>query len=163
MVPATGIILNNVMNDFSIPNISDNGSQPAPANCIRPGKRPLSANVPLIAEFKANGTLALALGAAGGPRIITATVEAALGVLDGGLSAAAALSRPRFHDQLRPDYIELDWRFDNATAAGLRARGHTVTWTRPGHSLVMAVRRLPNGTLEAAADPNTSDGGGFAI
>ena len=164
IVPATGIILNNVMNDFSMPNISnDNSYGPAPANFIRPGKRPLSANVPMIVEFQANDTLTLALGAAGGSHIITATVEAALGVLDGGLGAAAALARPRFHDQLQPNRIELDWRFDNATAAGLRARGHSIVWTRPGRSLVTAVRRLPNGTLEAAADPSLSDGGSFTF
>ncbi|KAL9046120.1 MAG: hypothetical protein Q9214_000960 [Letrouitia sp. 1 TL-2023] len=163
IVPSTGIILNNVMNDFSIPNNSNNNYRLAPANFIQPGKRPLSSNVPLIVEFQANGTLVLALGAAGGLHIITATVEATLGVLDSGLDVAAALARPRFHDQLQPNRIELDWGFDNATAAGLRARGHTVAWTKPGRSLVMAVRRLPNGTLEAAADPNTSEGGGLTI
>ena len=95
IVPATGIILNNVMNDFSIPNISDNNSyRPAPANFIQPGKRPLSANVPLIVEFQANHTLALALGAAGGSRIITATVEAALGVFDGGLGTRSGPGPP---------------------------------------------------------------------
>ena len=161
MIPETGIILNNVMNDFSFPNKSSNNYIPAPANSIQPCKRPLSANTPIIIEHEANNTLALVIGAAGSNRIITAVVQTALGILDLDLDAAAALARPRLHDQLQPNQTELDWRFDNVTAAGLVARGHNVVWTKPGRSLVMAVRRLPNGTLEAAADPSTSDGGGF--
>lgn len=47
--PSTGILLNNEMDDFSIPvNISNNVLPPAPANFISPSKRPLSSMAPTI-------------------------------------------------------------------------------------------------------------------
>ena len=47
--PSTGIVLNNEMDDFSIPtNVSAEIPPPAPANFIRPGKRPLSAMSPTV-------------------------------------------------------------------------------------------------------------------
>ncbi|RWW60178.1 hypothetical protein BHE74_00032838 [Ensete ventricosum] len=47
--PSTGILLNNEMDDFSIPNNSSaNIPPPAPANFIRPLKRPLSSMSPTI-------------------------------------------------------------------------------------------------------------------
>lgn len=47
--PSTGIILNNEMDDFSVPaNTSPNIRPPAPPNFIYPGKRPLSSMTPTI-------------------------------------------------------------------------------------------------------------------
>ncbi|KAJ6737132.1 GLUTATHIONE HYDROLASE 1-RELATED [Salix viminalis] len=47
--PSTGIVLNNEMSDFSMPeNNTGNVSLPAPSNFIRPGKRPLSSMTPTI-------------------------------------------------------------------------------------------------------------------
>jgi len=49
--PSTGIVLNNEMDDFSIPMKSSSNltvPPPAPANFIRPGKRPLSSMTPTI-------------------------------------------------------------------------------------------------------------------
>lgn len=47
--PSTGIVLNNEMDDFSIPtDISPDHLPPAPANFIEPIKRPLSSMTPII-------------------------------------------------------------------------------------------------------------------
>ena len=64
LVPETGIIMNNEMNDFSIPD-SDNafGYIPSPANFVRPGKRPLSSISPTIVETP-DGKLYYAIGSA---------------------------------------------------------------------------------------------------
>lgn len=47
--PSTGIVLNNEMDDFSIPVVPPPGYlPPAPENYVRPGKRPLSSMSPTI-------------------------------------------------------------------------------------------------------------------
>ncbi|CRK11799.1 hypothetical protein BN1723_009494, partial [Verticillium longisporum] len=68
MIPETGVIMNNEMNDFSIPGVTNAfGYIPSPANFIRPGKRPLSSMSPTIIET-ADGKLYMSIGAAGGSR-----------------------------------------------------------------------------------------------
>lgn len=106
MVPETGVIMNNEMNDFSIPNVSNAfGFIPSPANFVAPGKRPQSSITPIIIEFLSNGTLYFVVGAAGGSQIITSTLQAVWRVLDQGLTAPQALAAPRFHDQLVPNQV----------------------------------------------------------
>jgi gamma-glutamyltranspeptidase/glutathione hydrolase len=87
MVPETGVILNDEMNDFSIPGSSNAfGYLPSPNNYIRPGKRPLSSITPTIVEH-ADGSLYFVVGAAGGSRIITATLQQLWHVLDQNMTA----------------------------------------------------------------------------
>lgn len=108
MVPETGLIMNNEMNDFSLPDASNAfGYRPSPANYIAPGKRPLSSMSPAIAEFASNGTLYFVTGAAGGSRIITSTVQSLWQVLDLGLDLKQALAAPRFHNQLLPNEVSI--------------------------------------------------------
>lgn len=108
MVPETGLIMNNEMNDFSVPNSSNFfGYIPSPSNFIRPGKRPLSSITPVIVEYLANNSLYFAVGAAGGSRIITATVQSLWHVLDQNYTISNALKAPRLHDQLSPNQVHL--------------------------------------------------------
>ncbi|KAL7813807.1 gamma-glutamyltranspeptidase [Trichoderma gracile] len=163
--PKTGIILNNEMNDFSIPGVSNEfGFAPSPANYIRPGKRPLSSITPIIAAFP-NGTLYAAIGAAGGSRIISATAQVLWHVLDGhdDGTLAGALRRARLHDQLMPNTVLLEEMFDDEVAVGLERRGHNVTWVRPGLSSVQAVRRFTDGVFEAASEPRQKNSAGYTI
>jgi gamma-glutamyltranspeptidase/glutathione hydrolase len=70
MVPSTGVILNNEMNDFSIPGVRNEfGFEPSAANFVRPGKRPLSSITPIIVEYPSpDNRLMAVVGAAGGSR-----------------------------------------------------------------------------------------------
>ena len=102
MVPETGVIMNNEMNDFSLPDQSNSfGYAPSPANFIKPGKRPLSSISPTIVEHKANNSLYYVIGSAGGSRIITATIQNLWHVLDQGKTVPESLKEARLHDQLR--------------------------------------------------------------
>lgn len=68
----TGIIFNNVMNDFSVKSLKNQFDLPAsPTNFIEPQKRPMSSMSPTIVT-DANGDVRMVVGAAGGTKIITA-------------------------------------------------------------------------------------------
>jgi gamma-glutamyltranspeptidase/glutathione hydrolase len=163
MVPETGIILNNEMNDFSIPGSSNAfGYIPSPANFIRPGKRPLSSITPAIVEH-ANGTLYFVASAAGGSRIITAVLQNLWHVLDQNMTAAQAIAQPRFHDQLVPNQVSFEYSYDNATTAFMAGRGLNITWVAPGQSTAQTIRKLGNGTFEAAGEPRQKNSGGYAV
>ncbi|KAG6016792.1 hypothetical protein E4U41_004353, partial [Claviceps citrina] len=127
MEPGSGVILNNEMNDFSIPGTPNEfGFPPSPANLIRPHKRPLSSITPVIAALP-DGTLYAAVGAAGGSRIISATALSLWHVLGPrGATMREALLQPRLHDQLMPNKLLLEDGFDGAVAAGLARRSHDV-------------------------------------
>ncbi|KAK6393785.1 hypothetical protein LTR65_002162 [Meristemomyces frigidus] len=163
MVPETGVILNDEMNDFSIPGSSNAfGYIPSPVNYIRPGKRPLSSISPTIVEH-ANGTLYFVAAAAGGSKIITSTLQQLWHVLDQDMTAPEALAMPRLHDQLEPNQVTFEYAYDNETVAFMESRGHNVTWVAPGLSTAQSLRRLGNGTFEAAGEPRQVNSGGFVI
>lgn len=163
IVPETGIIMNDEMNDFSIPGSrNDFGFPPSPSNYIAPGKRPFSSITPTIVEFP-NGTLYLVTGAAGGSRIITATVQSIWNVLDRNMTVHDALAEPRVHDQLIPNQAWFEYSYDNSTVEFMKDRGHNVTWVPPFYSSAQALRRLTNGTFEAAGEPRQKNSGGFAV
>ncbi|KAJ5180573.1 gamma-glutamyltranspeptidase [Penicillium capsulatum] len=163
MVPETGVIMNNEMDDFSIPGSSNSfGFRPSKANYIRPGKRPLSSITPVIVT-KPDGNLFLLAGSAGGSRIITATVQNVIHMIDQGLSAAEALAKPRLHDQLIPNRVTFEYAYDNSTVAFMKSLGHNITWIAPGQSNAQAIRLLPNGTYDAASEPRQLDSGGFSV
>lgn len=163
MVPETGVIMNNEMNDFSIPGSSNAfGYIPSEANYIVPGKRPLSSISPTIVETP-EGRLYLIVGSAGGSRIITATIQNIHHVLDQNMTAPEALAQPRLHDQLVPNLVSFEYAYDNSTVAYMKSLGHNVTWVAPGSSTAQAVRLLANGTFEAAGEPRQVNSGGFAI
>lgn len=163
MVPETGVIMNNEMNDFSLPHVSNAfGYVPSPNNFIRAGKRPLSSCTPVIVE-NADGSFYMATGAAGGSRIITATIQALWHVLEHDMTMPEALAQPRMHDQLLPAQVVFEETFDNRTTDYMRRRGHNVTWTNQVLSSVQGIRRLENGTFEAAGEPRQKNSGGFSL
>ncbi|KAF2807209.1 gamma-glutamyltranspeptidase [Mytilinidion resinicola] len=161
IVPETGIILNNEMNDFSTPGVSDvKGYLPQPSNYIRPGKKPLSSMSPTIVEH-GNGTFYVALGAGGGSRIITTNIQTLWHILDHNMTGSIALSQPRFHDQLVPNVMSFEYAFNNSTVAYLESLGHNVSWVPLGQSYGQAIRRLQNGSFEAASEPRLANAGGY--
>lgn len=163
MIPETGIIMNNEMNDFSIPGTSNAfGYRPSPSNYIRPGKRPLSSMSPTIVTHP-NGTVYFVTGAAGGSRIITSTLQSIINVLDRNMTAPQALAEPRIHDQLVPNLLEVETSFNNATVDFLKGRKHNITFVERASSTVQSIRVLANGTFEAAGEPRQLNSGGLAV
>ncbi len=124
IVPGTGILLNNQMDDFSARPGEPNafGLVGGKANSIAPGKRPLSSMTPTI--VLKDGQPVLIVGSPGGPRIITTVLQVIMNVLDHGLDIQSAVDAPRFHHQWLPDYLFLEKEFPLETIKNLKSRGH---------------------------------------
>ncbi|GFF58776.1 gamma-glutamyltranspeptidase 1 [Aspergillus udagawae] len=167
MDPDTGIIMNDSMDDFSIPGEANAfGYIPSPENFICPGKRPQSSMSPVIVTGPDKFTFLA--GSAGGSHITSATIQNIIHVVDEGLSAEEALRKPRLHDQLNP-YIcsfehghgfchETD-KYDMNTVAEMARLGHNASWIMPGMSTAQAIR-WSNGGFEAAGEPRQCNSGG---
>lgn len=125
VVPGTGFLLNNEMDDFSaapgVPNAF--GLVGDAANEIAPGKRPLSSMSPTF--LVGDGRFA-AIGTPGGSRIITMVMLGLMELMDGG-SAQTAVDRPRFHHQYLPDVILVEeGAITPEQVTALEAMGHSV-------------------------------------
>jgi len=153
VVPGTGIILNNEMDDFAVAPNQPNafGLVGRQANAIAPGKTPLSSMTPTIVTE--NGQLRLVVGAPGGSTIITTVVQIVLNRLVYGMDLRQAVAAPRLHHQWYPDQLRVEaWGFDTLTLQDLQRRGHRVV-VGESWGNAMAIAQTPDGWLEGAADP----------
>jgi len=122
----TGIVLNNEMDDFAIHSGVGNvyGLVGNEANSLQPNKRPLSSMSPTI--ILQNGRPELVVGAAGGPRIISATLQTILNVIDFHMPVGAAVEAPRIHHQWLPERLNVETKIGEEARKGLAQRGHTL-------------------------------------
>ncbi|MFH1011448.1 MAG: gamma-glutamyltransferase [bacterium] len=128
IVPGTGILLNNEMDDFvTNPSIANYfGLVGSAANEIAPGKRPLSSMAPTI--VLKNNKPFLIVGSAGGPRIITTVVQTIVNLVDHRMQLQAALDAPRIHQQWQPDKLYLEDGFSMDAIMELQRRGHNIAY-----------------------------------
>jgi gamma-glutamyltranspeptidase/glutathione hydrolase len=127
------------------------------ANAIAPGKRMLSAMSPTIV-LDPRGGLLLVTGARGGPRIISATSQIILNVIDHRMSLSDAMSAPRIHHQALPDSIRVEkGGFRPEVLARLRSMGHHVY--ESGVASAAAIMRVSGG-YEGLDDPRVRGAAG---
>jgi gamma-glutamyltranspeptidase/glutathione hydrolase len=122
----TGVVLNDQMDDFAVaagvPNAY--GLRGEVENAPAAGKVPLSSMAPTLV-FAPDGTLLLAIGAAGGSTIPTTVAQAIIHMVDDQMPVDRAISAPRIHHNLLPDVLHAEPdALDAATARALEARGH---------------------------------------
>ena len=129
VLPGTGIVMNNEMDDFSAQPGTPNafGLIGAEANAVAPGKRPLSSMSPTI--VLRDGKPVFTVGAAGGPTIISQAVLAIIHFIDHGMTPAKALGQARFHHQWKPNRLLVEKALGQTTIDELRKMGHTVKVT----------------------------------
>jgi len=150
MDPETGIILNDEMDDFSIPGVPNAfGLWPSPYNYPEAGKRPLSSTAPTIIE-NSDGSLHLVVGGAGGSRIFGSVFQVILNV-DWGVDIGQAIGYARLHDQLYPPVCVVEEAFPSDLRDELRARGHNITMVEHIPSIIQGVA-ASNGFIYAASD-----------
>lgn len=123
VVPGSGFLLNDEMDDFSakpgVPNAY--GLVGAEANAIEPGKRPLSSMSPTFLEHDRGIAI---LGTPGGSRIISMVLLGALEFFAGG-DAEELVTLPRYHHQFLPDIVMYEAAaFSPEIEAALMQRGH---------------------------------------
>ena len=148
--PKFGILLNNEMDDFAAVPGQPNafGLIQGAANAIAPRKKPLSSMTPTIVVK--DGKAVFALGAAGGPRIITATTQVLLNLIDRHQAPIAAVQAPRLHHQWLPDVLDLEPGLNRDLRDPLTSLGHK-TQERNGNAVTQAVSRGSDG-LRAGSD-----------
>lgn len=153
VVPGTGFLLNNEMDDFSVkPGVPNAyGLVGEDANAIAPGKRPLSSMTP---TFLVGKDRVAVLGTPGGSRIVTMVLLGLLELMDGG-SAQDAASAPRFHHQYLPDQLSAEPEaFTAEEVAALKARGHDVqVGDRSWGNMNVVQWRRDTGAVETGTDP----------
>jgi len=125
----------------------------AEANAVAPGKPPLSSMTPTIVLEQ--GKPILALGAAGGPRIISCVFAQLVGILDLGQSPAEAMAAPRIHHQWSPDEVAVEQSLPDGIQNALRSRGHKLL-EQNALSAAHSVSRTPDRrAFTGAADPRS--------
>jgi gamma-glutamyltranspeptidase / glutathione hydrolase len=104
--PDTGVLLNNGIGYFD--------PRPGARNGIRGGLMVLSAMTPVVL---CNGTGPMAaLGASGGPRIITCVAQMIAGLATGRVSLQEVVEEPRIHAEFTPVLVDKRWPEGTAEA-----------------------------------------------
>lgn len=122
----TGVLLNDEMDDFAArpgtPNLF--GLIQGERNKVEGGKRPLSSMTPTIVLRK-DGKPWFAVGARGGPRIITAVLQTVINMIDHDMNIQQAMDAPRIHHQWFPDEIRAEpYGISPDTRSILESYGH---------------------------------------
>jgi gamma-glutamyltranspeptidase / glutathione hydrolase len=145
VIPGTGVVMNNQMDDFSVqPGVTNFfGLVGAEANAVAPGKRPLSSMSPTI--VLKDGKPILSLGAAGGPTIISQVVLELVNMLDLGMPPEVAIAQPRFHHQWSPDELEVEKSMPGELRSALIERGYKIK-ERSSIGVSQIVGRTADGT-----------------
>ena len=143
-----GTILNNELTDFDI--VPAQGGYLV-ANRVEGGKRPRSSMAPTIV-YNPDGSVRLAIGAAGGPTIIAQIAKALIGVLDWKLSAQEAIGTGLIFAPGETAYAEQGTELD-AMLPALRGLGEKIV-SAPLGLKANAIERI-DGRWIGAADPRS--------
>lgn len=108
VVPGTGLVMNNEMDDFSAMEGTANmfGAIGGKPDSIQPQKTPLSSMSPTL--VLKDGKPVLAVGAPGGTRIISCVAQTLLNVLEFQQPLFESIASIRYHHQWQPDVLQID-------------------------------------------------------
>ena len=149
---ANGMVLNNELTDFSF--VPERDGAPV-ANRVEPGKRPLSSMSPTIV-YAPDGKVLLAVGSAGGKRIIMHVMKTLVGVIDWGLTAQQAIDLPNIYFGNGALLLERTPLMERL-ASKIAELGQPANLAAVGSKL-NAIERLRDGRWRGAADRSRSEG-----
>ena len=162
VVPGRGFLLNNELTDFDYdPYV------PTAPNRIQGGKRPRSSMSPTI--VLQDGEPLLAVGSPGGSMIITTVLQTLVNRIDLGLTLPRAVAAPRASHRNRTDVSAEQAFIDRYGTALTGQYGYSlVPAGAPSTSMaeigaVAALEFLPNGRVQAVAEPTRRGGGDAGV
>ncbi|CAN5855495.1 gamma-glutamyltransferase [soil metagenome] len=149
VIPGTGIPMNNALGE---PELNPKGF-----HALVPGQRLISSMSPTVVSSEEGGLISL--GSPGASRIPTAILQTIVNVVDFGMSLEEAVLHPRFHSE--GDLFAYE---EGSRTADLDSYERVLHFEEPNMYFggVNAVRKTPEGVLEAAADHRRSGGIAFA-
>lgn len=123
-VEGFGFVLNNAMSDFSAVAgaMTSQGLSYGSANRIAGGKTPLSSMSPSI--VLKDGKPYLAIGSAGGPRIITGILQGIVNAIDFDMNSEQLVNVPYVNCLTREQGLETEFGISPDTLRLLEAKGH---------------------------------------
>jgi len=147
VVAGTGMLLNSAMHNFN--------PLPGQRGSVARWKRSAHYGVPTIV-LRADGSPRLAIGGAGGTKIITGVAQILVNVLDRGWALQDAVAAPRVHNE--GGTSQVDERVPREVQARLRALGHALTtvtprYARPAFARINGISLEPGGALTSGTDP----------
>lgn len=161
VVPGTGFVLNNEMDDFALVAGKPNayGLVGGDANAAKSGHRPLSSMTP---TFAIGADRFGVIGTPGGSRITTMVLEGILAFVDGELPEQF-VANPRYHHQYLPDVISAETgAFTSDEVKVLEAMGHKVSESERRWGFMNAVSwDRKTGKMHAGSDPRGVSGSGM--
>lgn len=126
IVPGTGIILNNEMDDFTTkietPNLF--GAVGGPNNLVEPKKRPLSSMSPTFVLKE--GKPIVTLGSPSGPRIISCVAQTLMNYLYLNMPIEKAVNSLRIHHQWKPNTLFIEKNAPDELIDDLKRFGYKV-------------------------------------
>ena len=147
VVPGTGIIMNDEMDDF-VPT-------PGSANSVEPGKRPLSSISPTLV-LDPQGRSFMTLGSPGATRIFPTVAQVISNVIDFGMPIQDAILAPRLF-QMQSGALNMEGRYSINSYEALKKMGHTITvrgdWDAYFGGVHGVLYDYASGTLFGGADP----------
>ena len=157
VVPGTGMLLNNEMDDFAAKPGFPNGYGlvQGEANAVSAGSRPLSSMTPTLV-FK-EGKPWVATGSPGGSRIITAVAQTLLNLMAFDMTLGMATSSPRIHHQWMPDMAMVEPGISEDTIRILEKSKHKILRSNSTIGRVNSVQ-IEDGWFYGYADPRRPGG-----
>ena len=157
VVPGTGMLLNNEMDDFAAKPGFPNGYGlvQGEANAVSAGSRPLSSMTPTLV-FK-EGKPWVATGSPGGSRIITAVTQTLLNLMAFDMTLGMATSSPRIHHQWMPDMAMVEPGISEDTIRILEKSKHKILRSNSTIGRVNSVQ-IEDGWFYGYADPRRPGG-----
>jgi gamma-glutamyltranspeptidase / glutathione hydrolase len=156
-VPGAGFLLNNELTDFD--PVAASPSVPDP-NLPAGGKRPRSSMAPTILLH--DGRPLLGVGTPGSSMIITTVLQILLNRLDFGMSLPDAIAAPRASQRNTPTNVA-EPSFIAQYGSDLQTRFGQPFTSTPEIGAATGIEVLPNGELQAAAEPSRRGGGAAAV